>query len=238
MITVRRYRKTDAELWNDFLETSRTNSFLFSRSFMEYHGDRFEDHSLMVFDDGHLVGLFPANINDKKLVSHGGLTYGGFVTAKDVAVKKSLRYLVELVSFSNKAGIEKILFKQSPSFYSSVSQDEIDYAMFLAEAKMYRVDISFAVNQQMNPRIKYQERRSRAIKKAKKNGVVILEVQDFSPFWNEILIPNLQRRFGVDPVHSLTEITYLAANNSGKIRQFEARQNNVLLAGTTIFETP
>ena len=238
MITVRKYESTDKEHWNHFLENSRTNQFLLSRNFMEYHQDRFEDYSLMVFNEKALVAIFPANIKNNIVVSHSGLTFGGFIVAKDEATKNSIQYFVQLLKFISEHNIEKIIFKQSPAFYSSVSQDEIDYAMFLLDAKMYRVDIAYAINQKLENKIQYQERRRRAIKKAEKNGVEIKETTDFSTFWNEILTPNLQSRFGVNPVHSLAEIELLSINNPNKIRQFEAWQNGVLMAGTTVFEMP
>jgi len=238
MISVRRYTDTDKNLWNNFLENSRTNQFLLSRNFMEYHKDRFEDYSLLVFDEKALVAIFPANIKNNIVVSHSGLTFGGFIVAKEEATKNSIQYFAQLLKFVSDNNIDKIIFKQSPSFYSSVSQDEIDYAMFLVDAKMYRVDIAYAINQQLENKIQYQERRRRAIKKAEKNGVEIKETTDFSTFWNDILTPNLQSRFGVNPVHSLAEIELLSINNPNKIRQFEAWQNGVLMAGTTIFETP
>jgi len=238
MITIRKYESTDKELWNNFLENSRTNQFLLSRNFMEYHKDRFEDYSLLVFDEKSLVAIFPANIKSNIVVSHSGLTFGGFIVAKCEATKNSIQYFAQILKFVSENNVEKIVFKQSPSFYSSVSQDEIDYAMFLVDAKMYRVDIAYAINQQLENKIQYQERRRRAIKKAEKNGVEIKETTDFSTFWNEILTPNLQSRFGVNPVHSLAEMESLCKNNPNKIRQFEAWQNGVLLAGTTVFETP
>ena len=44
---------------------------------MDYHKDRFEDYSLMVFKDEKLVAVLPANRVEDKLFSHQGLTYGG-----------------------------------------------------------------------------------------------------------------------------------------------------------------
>jgi hypothetical protein len=67
MVTVRKYESSDKELWNNFLENSRTNQFLLSRNFMEYHKDRFDDFSLLVFDEKTLVAIFPANINNNTI---------------------------------------------------------------------------------------------------------------------------------------------------------------------------
>ncbi|MGA9639546.1 MAG: FemAB family protein, partial [Flavobacterium sp.] len=59
--TVRQYQKSDYKQWNDFISQAKNATFLFHRDFMEYHQDRFEDYSLMVFDNEKLVAVLPAN---------------------------------------------------------------------------------------------------------------------------------------------------------------------------------
>ena len=54
---------------------------------MEYHNDRFEDFSLMVYKNGKLIALLPANKKDNIVYSHQGLSYGGVVYMKDVKFK-------------------------------------------------------------------------------------------------------------------------------------------------------
>jgi hypothetical protein len=49
---------------------------------MDYHRDRFEDYSLMVYKKEKLVALLPANINDNIVYSHQGPSYGGVVFTK------------------------------------------------------------------------------------------------------------------------------------------------------------
>ena len=46
--------------WDNFVSAAKNGVFLFYRDYMEYHSDRFQDHSLLFFNDGRLVGLFPA----------------------------------------------------------------------------------------------------------------------------------------------------------------------------------
>jgi len=237
MITVRKYESDDREIWNHFVENAKTHCILFSRNFMEYHKDRFEDHSLMVFDDQQLVAVMPANIRGKELVSHAGLTFGGIVVGKNTYTKDTLQYIGSVCKYCQEQGIELITIKQSPSFYSCISQDEVDYAMFVSQAELYRVDIAYAIDLQAPHKIPYQERRKRAVKKALKANIEIRESEDFSAFWNIILTPNLLERFGVKPVHSLEEIISLQANNPGRIRQFEAWRGEELLAGSTVFES-
>ena len=238
MFEVVKYNAEYKTLWNEFLDEARTKAVFFSRNFLEYHQDRFKDHSMLVFSKGKLKAILPANISTENIVqTHGGLTFGGLIVNEEESTRNVFHYLVAILKYLSRAGISELQWKQSPSFYSSISQDEIQYAFFLMNAEMYRMDIAYAIDQRVQPPIKYQKRRERAIKKAIKLGVEITESVSFEDFWNKILIPNLQARFDVDPVHSLEEIIMLASKNPGKIKQFEARKDGVIMAGATIFET-
>ena len=53
--TVKRYEPKYFEEWNAFISTAKNATFLFNRDFMEYHSDRFEDFSLLIFDQDKLV---------------------------------------------------------------------------------------------------------------------------------------------------------------------------------------
>ena len=54
MFEIRRYTADRADEWNLFVAASKNGTFLFDRRFMDYHSDRFRDHSLMVYRDGRL----------------------------------------------------------------------------------------------------------------------------------------------------------------------------------------
>src|SRR5690348_5975598 len=77
-----RYKPDYSGVWNDFVLSAVNSTFLFDRGFLEYHADRFVDCSLLVFDGDALIALLPANIDEDRLVSHGGLTYGGLLVRR------------------------------------------------------------------------------------------------------------------------------------------------------------
>ena len=77
--TVKRYSEKEYDNWNAFVGKAKNATFLFHRDFMEYHKDRFEDYSLMVFKGEKLVAVLPANRLGECVYSHQGLTYGGLV---------------------------------------------------------------------------------------------------------------------------------------------------------------
>ena len=60
---------------------------------------------------------------------------------------------------------------------------------------------------------------------------------DFAAFW-DILSANLQQRYAVNPVHSLTEITMLANLFSRHIRLYAAYLDNEMVAGTVVYVMP
>lgn len=236
-IVVHKYEPKQKYIWNDFLRNSKNSTFIFNRDFLEYHSDRFNDYSLIIIEEGNIAALLPANIDTNRIVySHQGLTYGGFVFRKDARLNNILKYIHAALRYLNKNGVSQIIYKAIPKFYNTIGSDETDYSLFLLEANLIRRDTALTID--LKNKIHYQSRRIRAIKKANKIGIVIIENDSFGEFWNEILIPNLFERFSVSPVHSLHEIELLKKLFPENIRQFNAYLDGKILAGTTIFETP
>jgi hypothetical protein len=236
MIDVIKYSKEFHSQWDSFIESSKNSTFLFNRNFIDYHADRFIDNSLIINENGEIAALIPANIDmDNIFHSHQGLSYGGFIFKRNENLNNALRFIHATLKHLSENGVYRIKYKSLPKFYNTIGSDEVDYALFLLNAKLIRRDTALVINQK--DKIEYQNRRTRAIKKAKKLGIVI-EIGSFESFWNEILTPNLLERFGVKPVHSLKEIELLANYFPLNIKQFNATLDGRNIAGATIFETP
>jgi len=202
---------------------------------MDYHNDRFEDFSLLIFKAEKLVSVLPANRVEDTVYSHQGLTYGGLVFDKKVKFKEVLEVFKTVLHFLSSEGIKKLQLKLLPKIYHQLPSDEIDYLLFLTEAKLLRTDISSTIDQ--NSRLKIQPNRLEGLKKAKKSGLIIKEENNFTGFWEEILIPNLKERHNSKPIHSVEEIELLASHFPKNIKQFNVYKNGKIVAGTTIFET-
>ena len=86
-IAIERYTPGCREEWDSFVRQSRNGTFLFCRDYMDYHSDRFCDHSLMARHKGRLYAVLPANQEGSMLHSHQGLTYGGWVVGDRVGVE-------------------------------------------------------------------------------------------------------------------------------------------------------
>jgi len=88
---VQQYTATARDIWNGFIEGAKNATFLFNRNYMEYHSDRFVDHSVMFFDENVLVAVMPANSKNGTLHSHGGLTFAGIISSRQMKMGVMLR---------------------------------------------------------------------------------------------------------------------------------------------------
>jgi hypothetical protein len=63
MFELKKYEHKDKFIWDKFVESSRVKSFLFFRDFMDYHSDRFDDFSMLIYRKNKLIALLPGNIS-------------------------------------------------------------------------------------------------------------------------------------------------------------------------------
>ncbi|WP_026977879.1 hypothetical protein [Flavobacterium tegetincola] len=235
MYTVRLYQKNDFDSWNAFIDQAKNATFLFHRNFMEYHEDRFVDYSLIIEDGSKCVAVLPANFSNNQVFSHQGLSYGGLVYDKKTKLATVLTIFKYILEFLKQNEISKFQVKLTPSFYTDYPSDELNYALFLTEAKLIRRDTHAIIELQKG--ISITKGRMEGVAKAIKQKLIIKEETEFHAFWNQILIPNLAEMHQAKPVHTLEEIQYLHQKFPDNIRQFNVYHYDKLVAGTTIFET-
>lgn len=237
MIYVERFEPAKRDQWDSFLDQAKNATFLFKRNYMDYHSDRFSDYSLMIHGDDGLMCVLPANLTaENVLISHEGLTYGGFIFRRDIGLLDAIAAASEALKFLAAQGISTIKYKLFPRFYNTLPADEADYILFLLDAGLYRRETAIVVS--LEDRVPYNHDRRKNIKKGEKFGMVIKEETDLSLFWNQILSPALMANFGVKPVHSLEEITLLKSRFPNEIRQFSIFHQDEIVGGVTIYETP
>ncbi|QIE59085.1 GNAT family N-acetyltransferase [Rasiella rasia] len=232
---VEKYTPAHKNAWDQFVRNSKNATFLFLRDFMEYHSDRFEDGSLLVLKGKKVVALLPANRVGAVVHSHQGLSYGGLVLSSKIKMNETLLVFKTVLTFLEQDNVTTLSIKLLPKIYHSLPADEIDYILFLLQATRTRVDVSATIENRNALAI--QGNRMEGVKKAERQGLSILESEDFGLFWNEILVPNLAARHDAKPVHSLEEISLLASRFSKQIRQFNVMHDGLIVAGTTLFVT-
>ncbi len=233
---VEKYSSIRYDLWNKFVANAKNATFLFHRDFMEYHQDRFEDFSLLVFDDNQqIIAVLPANKVGELLFSHQGLTYGGVLLQEKTKLSDCISIVKSVFEYLDTLGFKKLIVKEVPTIYSQIPSDELKYLMFLMQGNLVRRDVLSVLDLSNN--FTFSRDRKNGIKRGIKNDLVVKEESNFESFWNEMLIPNLAKKHQAKPVHSLEEIQYLHSKFPKIIRQFNVYQNDKIVAGTTIFET-
>jgi hypothetical protein len=231
-----RYDAAYAHRWNDFLKNAKNYHFFFHRDYLAYHEGRFEDHSLMIFDDQQkLIALLPANIDGDTLYTHQGLTYGGFVLNDNMKAVTMLEIFTETKKYLKASGINRVIYKTIPHIHHLKPAQEDLYALFRQDAKLIQRDLGAVID--MQKPIKYSNGRKWSLKKAAAHNFRIQPSQDFSLFW-PLLEEILYRQHQAKPVHSLEEISYLAERFRDNIKLYLIYQSEKLLAGAVTFDNP
>jgi hypothetical protein len=233
--TVKKYDQSDCKIWNEFIAQAKNATFLFHRDFMEYHKDRFEDFSLLVYQDEKLISILPANKVGNSVYSHQGLTYGGLVYASKLKGEKVEAVLDAVLLFLKENAFDTFYYKPIPNFYFPEGNNEVDFFLFKRGAVIDRKEMNLAVNLELPLQI--SKSKLKHFRKIEDRDLDIIEKEDFNPFWDEILAPRLLEKFNVKPVHSKEEILLLKQKFPENIRQYSVYRNDEIIAGITIFET-
>lgn len=232
---VRRFEKSMSKEWNEFVAKSKNATFLFIRDYMDYHSDRFEDHSLLFFKNGKLRALFPGCKIGDDLYSHAGLTYGGLLSDNSSTTEDTLIIFKLLADYAKDKGFKRIHYKPVPHIYHKLPAEEDLYALFRFGARLDVRNVSAAID--TSNMLKFRDIRKHGVKKALRAGIEIKESTDYKSFW-DILSLNLNDKYGAKPVHSLEEMTALAKAFPENIKLFTAVKDEETLGGTVCFITP
>lgn len=233
-INVSIYKPDHKSLWDNFVSVSKNGFFLFNRDYMEYHSDRFVDHSLMFSKGPNLVAVMPANIEGDLLFTHDGLTFGGVVSGFQMGSRLMLEVFDKLVQYCKQANIRKVVYKPIPYIYHKVPAEEDLYALFRHNAKLTKRDVSSTIF--METRIPFTKSRRWCVNKSKTAGLTVVRSFDFKTFM-AIEEDVLRKRYGVQPTHTAVEMQLLAERFPENIKLFAAFKSDVMIGGAVVYES-
>lgn len=234
-IEVVKYNPEFKSLWNNFVVNAKNGSFLYSRDYMEYHSNRFEDLSLMFFQKNSLISVLPAHIKEDTLFSHEGLTYGGIITNHKLKTRKMLGIFSSLVEYLKNEKIRKLRYKLIPHIYHIIPAEEDIYALFINEATLIGKDFTACIPLKESI-AKNKKKKAYNVNKAINSGILFGRTYDFKTFWS-ILEGLLAQKYHAKPVHTLEEMKLLAERFPNAIKLFGAFKNNVMIAGALAYES-
>lgn len=229
------YREECAAPWNAFVAASRNGTFLFDRRFMDYHAARFDDASLIARRAGRIVALLPAHRSGSDLISHGGLTYGGFIVGEDGGAQQMQMLFDALLQYAARHAIARLFYKTVPSMYHRLPSEDDRYALFRCGALLWKRDLLSVIAPGAAAGRSTQRRRMLR-RSAGDADVAIVEDAPWAAFW-PLLEQVLSERHGQKPVHGLQEIELLASRFPQQIRLITAQYKNQVCAGVVLFQT-
>ena len=233
MFEIRRYTPDRKAEWDAFVAQSKNGTFLFFRDYMDYHSDRFEDHSLMFYRDGRLYGLMPANRKDDVFQTHAGLTYGGLIMDAKTTAAATVELFRELNDYLRAEGFRRVLYKCIPWMYHQLAAEEDLYAIArTCDARLQERDLGTVIIQRNA--IRWERVRRRALKRAEEAGIIVERSNDIAGFW-QVLCDNLRCTYDSKPVHTLAEMELLHSRFPDNIVLYTAKKDGVILAGILLY---
>jgi len=200
---------------------------------MDYHNDRFEDFSILIYKNKSLVGLIPANRLKNTVYSHQGLTYGGLLLETNSKVLFLEEIMTAVKKFYKDNGVTDFQLKSFPSGYPHYQTIPISSFFKNSKSKIITTYKSLAIDYSKG--VKIHKTKLKHQRKGLERGLEIRLDNDFKTFWTEVLIPKLKDRYQTKPVHSLDEIEQLHSFFPDKILQFNVYLQDKILGGITIY---
>lgn len=227
-----RYDIAHREEWDRFIAATCNGTFLFYRSYMDYHKDRFEDCSLMFYENHKLKGVLPASIKNATVISHGGLTYGGLlIEAK--ASYEDINSMLDAALEYYKSVLQacEFVYKPVPHIYSRYPSEQDVFYLLTHGAQPVNTRLASVVK--MADALPFSTLRKRHLHKAMKSGLNISE-NKWESFW-EVLTWVLVHRHNASPVHTLPEMKMLKDNFPDHIKLLTVEHEGKVIAGTVLY---
>jgi hypothetical protein len=232
ILEIRTYQPNLRQVWNAVVDNSINGTFILKREYLEYHGDRFVDSSLVFFDGKEAIGVFPAEAKNMRIHSYRGLTYAGWIVVEGLSKEMLEAMVVGTIQYFRNKGFQSLEIKSVPDFLCSGNQKELLEAIAPADPKISDKAIfhSTKLPCQITDR-----GRIWGLKKANAFGLQVVESDDFSGFWVKVLEPHLKDKFQNKPVHSLEEILLLKSRFPNNIKIYTVEKGGEMVAGTVLF---
>lgn len=233
--SIKPYSPDDSAVWDSFCHQAVNATLLHSRRFLSYHGDRFEDLSVLLYDGDRLCAILPAARapdDARQVVSHPGATYGGFVHSGHLAGERAIDAFRAVGAHYRSLGCERLLYKPLPHIYARSPAEDDLYALFRVGASRSRCDLSSSID--LSCRRPVSSRRKRSLKKARRVVTVSADIAHLDAYW-DVLEENLARKYETRPVHSRAEIRELVGRFPAEIKLRTAHLYDTVVAGTLLF---
>lgn len=226
---VRPYDRADAPAWDEVIAGSQTGTLLQTRRFLGYHGDRFDDVSVVLEDDGIAHVLPLARVDAMTAVSHPGATHGGLVSRAALGLEDALAIFGDVRLHLLALGVTRLRYTPIPHVFHRVVSEVDTVALSMLGARVIRQLPNAVLDLD---RMTLRRRQNRA--RARRAGCTSCVLDDVACA-HALIVSTLARRHDVAPVHSLGELEWIASAFPEDVLVIGTMLDQVLVATLVIF---
>ncbi len=242
MIEIKRYSVADKQRWDAFCASSLNGVFLFFRDYMDYHSDRFFDHSLLFYRGKAIVALLPCNecaeevdgSSRRVLNSHGGLTFGSFIMGRHSHQLDMMECVEVLKNYCREQDIARVYLKPVPILLQTQPSEQDVFALIHAGAQLEKAEPSIVVRiAGYAPRTEEARYISRAC-----SAQLKFKQCDSKSEWRDyhaVLSHVLDKYHHAKPVHSLPELELLRSRFPENIKLYAVYEGEEMVAGSVVY---
>lgn len=226
MIELIQYSPEYSVQWDDVITDAANGHFMFQRLYMDYHKDRHEDASYIIFNKGTAIAVIPGTKVDKRWISHGGLTFGGLIIKpKYSKIAQVMEIYNALFEQLKQIGFDSALIKPLPWIYHSTLGEAEIYAIH--KCTNYRAHTMYETTTtiELERRAPASKLRVRKKNKAAKSQLKISKTKSFSAFY-DVLQQRLNDKYEKAPVHTLEELELLASRFPNNISLYTVEDDS------------
>lgn len=241
----RPYSPADADVWDRIVGDAPMGTFLHTRRFLSYHGERFREASLVIEDNrGRPIGVLPAartSGGQPSVSSHPGSTVGGLVHTETISASETSDMLIAVLDYYRGEGMDDLLYKSVPPHLMAKPCSADLYAIWQAGGQIVRRDLWNVIDLTQPRKPRMAQMRRRQMRKAIDAGLRVQEdnSDDAVRQFHAILSRNLDDRHHVKPVHEASEMIHLRERFPDRICLWLVRdQVDRPIAGSWVFMHP
>jgi hypothetical protein len=242
-IQVKEYSEDNHRQWDQFVRNESRNGGIFQeRGFLSYHpNDKFRDASLLFFEEGELIGVFPAAIisdqGTEKIVSHPGSSCGGLVYHHAATVRRVLEILELLIEYYRNKNIFSIEMRLAEPIFHSIPEGELTYLLWHRGFTMKTQEVSTCVRLDAETSWEKLGRKKNLtdIRKLEREGYAVTTTDKTDKIY-PLIESNLAVKYNRKPTHTPEELKKLKQTYPERIHFYTVETNNTIAAVTVLFD--
>lgn len=220
--------------WDALVASSPQGAMQHTRHFLDYHGRRFVDASLMFKRNDEVKAVFPAGQvpgKPNEVVSHPGSAYGGLVTGNAVR-SSSIPDLVDaMVRHYAGDGVKRLGVRPPWPWTQKRPNDTLCHEMLRRGAIARPWQLISVLDTNEEPQL--TARRRRMIRRAHSSLAVSWDLTHLAEFWT-LLESRLLVSHQARPTHSIVEIRDLARRFPQNLRLATAWKSDQMTGGVVV----